>query len=534
MTRFLYSPALNYGESTAGCTKFQHSGVYGPTSGPEYREYRDWFLAINEASGGDRFHDHWLPWSDREEEGVWQHVEDGRPPIFTDWGVGQPNGRRVQNCACLRKFNGYRWDDCACDTYFLPSICRRQEGPPILRLRGLCQFTDIDTIYTPKNLGPDGELVFVSYDHNLIQYDHSTSLWEIKRLNRNGNFTHAVSKAPLAGMAIGTSVWTVYNDSLLCDNEREYEATLTLTGCSEDEFTCREGFCVTMEQRCDGVVDCRDKSDEVGCRKLVTESSYSELIAPPPVGNMTKATIKIAITIHAILKINEIEETFYLSFNQDVSWIDPRLVYLNTKRNTALNVLSLAETNSIWTPQMVFYNTKGKEESVADKRTIMSIIPDKDFKYERTDISNNENVYMFKGSENNIMLSKTHDTSFLCQYRMAWYPFDTQVCTMDVVLNLVQAPFCRVEAEVLSYLGPTDLVQYFIRNTSMVNTLVRGQEGVRVYVVMGRRILSSVLTVYLPTCLLILMAHVTVYFKPFFFEAIITVNLTVMLVLTTM
>ena len=97
--------------------------------------------------------------------------------------------------------------------------------------------------------------------------------------------------------------------------------------------------------------------------------------------------------------------------------------------------------------------------------------------------------------------------------------------------------WCRrpsVEAEVLNYLGPTDLVQYFIRNTSMVNTLVRGQEGVRVYVVMGRRILSSVLTVYLPTCLLILMAHVTVYFKPFFFEAIITVNLTVMLVLTTM
>ena len=51
---------------------------------------------------------------------------------------------------------------------------------------------------------------------------------------------------------------------------------------------------------------------------------------------------------------------------------------------------------------------------------------------------------------------------------------------------------------------------------------------------MGRRILSNILTVYLPTVLLNIMGHVTVYFKPFFFEAIITVNLTVMLVLTTM
>ena len=32
---------------------------------------------------------------------------------------------------------------------------------------------------------------------------------------------------------------------------------------------CREGFCVTMEQRCDGVVDCRDKSDEVTIRLCV-------------------------------------------------------------------------------------------------------------------------------------------------------------------------------------------------------------------------------------------------------------------------
>ena len=29
------------------------------------------------------------------------------------------------------------------------------------RLRGLCAYSDIDTIYTPKNYGKDGELMFV-------------------------------------------------------------------------------------------------------------------------------------------------------------------------------------------------------------------------------------------------------------------------------------------------------------------------------------------------------------------------------------
>ena len=435
---------------------------------------------------------------------------------------------------CLRKFNGYRWDDCGCTTYSWPSICQRTAGPPILRLRGLCPFSDIDTIYTPKNLGKDGELIFVSYDHNMIQYMPSTSLWQATRLDKAGNYTSAVTRAPLAGMAIGTNLWTVYNDSKRCSSTSQYEVLLTLTGCSEEEFTCREGFCVAMEQRCDGVVDCRDKSDEVGCSKVVIESSYSRLIAPPPVGNRSRAVVRIAVTIHAILQIDEIGETFYVSFNQDATWIDPRLVYHNIKRNSHLKILSTEETAAIWTPRMVFYNTKSKEVSAADDRTTMSIIPNKEFNFERTDMSNHENIYMFKGQDNIVKLSKTHDTVFLCQYMMAWYPFDSQVCTMDVVLHIVQAPFCSVEAEVLDYLGPTDLVQYFIRNMSMVTTRVGGHQGARVHVVMGRRMLSSILTVYLPTVLLNVMGHVTVYFKPFFFEAIITVNLTVMLVLTTM
>ena len=42
--------------------------------------------------------------------------------------------------------------------------------------------------------------------------------------------------------------------------------------------------------------------------------------------------------------------------------------------------------------------------------------------------------------------------------------------------------------------------------------------------------MGTILTVYIPTVLLIVISHITNYFKDFFFEAVVTVNLTVMLV----
>ena len=87
--------------------------------------------------------------------------------------------------------------------------------------------------------------------------------------------------------------------------------------------------------------------------------------------------------------------------------------------------------------------------------------------------------------------------------------------------------FVDLVAEELNYLGPKDLTQYFIRQTSMNKTM---KGSIRVEVVLGRRLLGTVLTVYIPTILLIFIAHTTNYFKSFFFEAVVSVNLTVMLV----
>lgn len=53
-------------------------------------------------------------------------------------------------------------------------------------------------------------------------------------------------------------------------------------------------------------------------------------------------------------------------------------------------------------------------------------------------------------------------------------------------------------------------------------------------IILKRRITDELLTTYLPTILILTIVYTTNYFKAFFFEAVVTVNLTSLLVLTTL
>ena len=58
-------------------------------------------------------------------------------------------------------------------------------------------------------------------------------------------------------------------------------------------------------------------------------------------------------------------------------------------------------------------------------------------------------------------------------------------------------------------------------------------EGIWMTVVLRRKLLSVLMSTYLPSLLLMMITFATTFFKPFFFEAALTVKLTNMLVMTT-
>ena len=59
------------------------------------------------------------------------------------------------------------------------------------------------------------------------------------------------------------------------------------------------------------------------------------------------------------------------------------------------------------------------------------------------------------------------------------------------------------------------------------------KKELRMTIVIRRKIMSEMMTTYSPSLLLMMITFATTFFKPFFFEAALSVNLTTMLVMTT-
>ena len=79
-----------------------------------------------------------------------------------------------------------------------------------------------------------------------------------------------------------------------------------------------------------------------------------------------------------------------------------------------------------------------------------------------------------------------------------------------------------------------DMTLFVITNWTLeYRNASRPEKGVKMTIILKRKIMNEMMTTYLPSVLLILITYATTFFKPYFFEAALSVNLTTMLVMTT-
>ena len=308
--------------------------------------------------------------------------------------------------------------------------------------------------------------------------------------------------------------------------------------CSQEQYACGNGFCINSEFRCNGNIDCKDFSDEINC-SLVNSSltpNYDRE-KPPPIYNFKaldrmkkngKTTVTANFDVVKLIEIHEIDSTFSIQFTLTLTWKDPQIKFNFLKNSETENVIK----NDTWSPKIEILNVRRylvvneaqinvRKEGVADKNGIDEL----------------EMMESFKGSENSLVKKQVFQTQMNCFFdNLIYYPFDTEYCHIDMLIAGGAHDFTNFNINRVSYKKQSneDVSGYKIIDVRMQEALLQdNKKGVQVIIQLDRDVLQTMLSIYLPTLLMIIINQTSNYFgNEGYFDTIVTVNVTCMMVIS--
>ena len=203
-----------------------------------------------------------------------------------------------------------------------------------------------------------------------------------------------------------------------------------MSGCQEGEFTCNDGQCVSLEQRCNQLPDCRDESDEKNCKVLVLKDGYNKNV-PPVTSGVKKVNVSISLDILNLVDIKEEDYSVEIQFSITLKWKENRATYHNLKHEKTLNALTSQEIGELWLPEVIYENTDQKETTrlgeFGNGEWKTRVVVNRQGNFTRSKLDVVDEIEIFKGFENSLIMSQTYTHDFQCSYDFSMYPFDTQV-----------------------------------------------------------------------------------------------------------
>ena len=304
-------------------------------------------------------------------------------------------------------------------------MCDRN-STSILQLRGLddCYKDIIDRLYKPLT-NKDNVMAFKYRGDRGTNIKFDDGFWKLKVMGSN---IKGLSQASHVSYAIGKHNWTIEGGGA-CNPGPKNNIQLKLTGCREGSFTCDNGQCIPMENRCDQITDCRDQSDEKGCKLLVLKESYNRNI-PPISSTIQQVEVDVSIDLLKLVRINEEVNSIEFQFTITLKWKESRATYHNLKSKESLNTLMQEDIEKLWLPEVIYENTNQKESSRLgvewEWKTTVLVKREQQENFNETNLNLVDETYIFEGSENSLIMKQTYTHDFQCTYDMKYYPFDTQ------------------------------------------------------------------------------------------------------------
>ena len=99
-----------------------------------------------------------------------------------------------------------------------------------------------------------------------------------------------------------------------------------------------------MDERCNQIMNCKDKSDEVNCKLISFEENYGKKVPPFTINekdySLIPAMVRVSTQLMNVLAISEFSHTIDLKLGITLEWYENRVFYHNLKSKEALNILS--------------------------------------------------------------------------------------------------------------------------------------------------------------------------------------------------
>ena len=301
--------------------------------------------------------------------------------------------------------------------------------------------------------------------------------------------------------------------------------------CGNNKFTCDDGHCIDFEKRCNKVADCIDFSDELRCQTAVVDLQNYRRNDPPIQSQYDQVEVEVDLTLISIHEIREMEMKFTCKLELEVKWKDWRITFNHLKARG--NVLSSQKAQSLWIPDLVFFNSRDSDEDDIDiesgKNQQISIKREGEGKW--LDISNVMEEKVYKGKENSIVFNALYVNQFQCDYNLRKYPFDTQTCTIDLEVTSATKEYLTLVPGICKYIGPQAFSQYRIENVKLTSTF--NKTGLTCEFHLKRQTYHHVYMTFIPTFCILVMALASLFIDEVHFGSVIMVSMTCMLVLYT-
>ena len=132
----------------------------------------------------------------------------------------------------------------------------------------------------------------------------------------------------------------------------------------------------------------------------------------------------MSITLLDISAIRETDNEIDVKLALHLTWLESRALFHNLKTRLAMNTLNKEEAASLWVPNLIYRNNKENDDTRSEKSRL-KIRREGNFLRSGMDVI--DEIEIFEGSENPLILMQAYTKVFKCEYHLATFPFDTQV-----------------------------------------------------------------------------------------------------------